>query len=439
MRKCRITCVAPTYRILWDTAIPSYLKVWPKTWGQWSGAKGDPAEHVFSLNFNGAPVQLEMKFRALQDKSAEEFMRGRETTGWWFPETDTMPAEDLLSLAANRVGRYPEPDDRWDPEEARAKGWAPAWAGVYGDFNAPIVGSWFHDKFYLRREDREGLFMQPPGLLADGTPNAEAENLHNLRKIDPDYYRALASKMSDYDIARLLMCRPGWPRLGKPVYAHFRDEVHVATVDIEPDPSLRVVIGADAGQTLNPAATFSQVSYSNQRRVIEEITPVKRQMDLTEFAAEIRRTMDTRFPRCREAEIIVDPSAKAGSTMNRAISYAQLLQAHTGIAVRLAPSNKPEQRISAVSDRLRRSAGPGEPALLISPRCRGLIAAYSGGYHFAKTGNAYRPLPEKNEHSHEADADQYAELGVSGLGATAGGFIPPSARASHNGPGVILD
>ena len=102
VRKCRITCVAPTYRILWDTAIQSYLKVFPKTWGKWMGAQGDPASHIWRANFGGQVVHVEVIFRALRDESAEEFVRGRETTGWWFPEMDTMAAEDLLSLAINR-------------------------------------------------------------------------------------------------------------------------------------------------------------------------------------------------------------------------------------------------------------------------------------------------------------------------------------------------
>lgn len=439
VRKCRITCVAPTYRILWDTAIQSYLKVYPKEWGRWTGARGDPAEHIFDLKIDGQQIHIEVIFRALREESAEEFVRGRETTGWWFPEMDTMPAEDLLSLAVNRVGRYPEPDDRWEPEEAARLGLKPAWAGVFGDANAPVMGSWFHDRFYLRRENRDGFYTQPSGLMADGATNPEAENLHNLRRIDPDYYRNMAAKMSDYDVARLLKRRPGWPRLGKPVYEGFLDEVHVSNVPLLPNRLAKVIIGADTGQTFKPSATFSQMTLSGQRQVKAEISPVGRQWDLPEFAEEIRRIMDTTFAGCTEAEICADPAAKAGMMHNRQISHAQFLQAATQIAVRLAPSNKPEVRIGAVANRLKRMAGPGEPALLISCDCPGLIAAYSGGYHFAKVGNAYSPLPDKkSEHSHEADADQYAELLISGLGA-AGGFIPPRAGGSHNGPGVIHD
>lgn len=442
VRKCRITCVAPTYRILWDTAIQSYLKVYPKEWGKWTGAKGDPAEHVFDLQLGGAKVHIEVFFRALREESAEEFVRGRETTGWWFPEMDTMPAEDLLSLAVNRVGRYPEPDDRLEPEQAEAMGLPPAWKGVFGDANAPVMGSWFHDKFYLRRENRDGFYVQPPGLLGSAsegyTQNPQAENLHNLRRIDPDYYLNMAAKMSEYDIARLLMCLPGWPRHGKPVYAGFRDGWHVSKGLLLPQRGRKLIIGADAGQTFRPAATFSQLTWSGQRQVMAEISPVTQPLDIDEFAREIRRIKETVFANVDEAEIVVDPAAKAGMVHNRQISHAQWLQAATEIAVRLAPTNKIDQRISRIEQRLKNGVGGGEPALLIGNNCTGLIAAYSGGYHYQKSGDAYRPLPEKNEHSHEADADQYAELGVSGLGA-AGGFIPPSQAPSHNGPGVIYD
>jgi hypothetical protein len=63
-------------------------------------------------------IHLEVQFRALRDESAEEFVRGREVTGWWNPEMDTQPSADLLGLPINRVGRYPEPDDRPLPTRA---------------------------------------------------------------------------------------------------------------------------------------------------------------------------------------------------------------------------------------------------------------------------------------------------------------------------------
>jgi hypothetical protein len=183
--------------------------------------------------------------------------------------------DGLVSLLQNRVGRYPEPDDRPDP----SLGLGETYEGVFGDANAPVVGGWFHNRFYIAakarkpikledgREIRDRVFFQPPGILADGSANPNAENLHNLRKIKANYYAQKLATMDDYDINRLLMCNPGWSRYGKPVHEHFDHLRHVAAGPIEPDANLVLRIGADCGNTLKPAATFSQRSFSSQHRV----------------------------------------------------------------------------------------------------------------------------------------------------------------------------
>lgn len=444
-RKARITCVAPTYRILWDTAIRSFRKVFPDSLGgTFKGSQGDPADYKLDIRMRRGGVDhllhIEVEFRALRDESAEEFVRGREVTAWWFPEMDTMPAADLLSLALNRVGRYPEPDDRppWRDGQVRP------YSGVFGDANAPVVGSWFHQRFYIDRENAEGFFRQPAALTADGKTNPEAENLHNLLKIDPEYYPQMASRMADYDVGRLLMCKPGYSRFGKPVHEHFDDQRHVSKVPLPIEAGLKVSVGADMGNTLKPAATFSQRTFSGQKRVLREISPIDRQLDIVEFAREILRVLDTDFPDCAEVEVTVDPSARAQTTNDRKISYAQQLQAYLNppgarrrVTVKLARTNDPGLRRTGVDQMLKRSAGPGEPAIILCPKgVPHLIAGLSGGYRFKKNGDAYSPQPEKNDHSHEAEALQYDVLGSEGFTGD-GGFIPPH-RAPAQSPGVIL-
>lgn len=422
IRKARLVVVCPTYRRAWDTVIPSWLKVWPEhDWGKLRGGKGDPADHV--LNFpagdkNPRPFRLEVLFRAQREESMEEFVRGLETTSWWFPEMDTQPAEDMLSLASNRVGRYPEPDDR--PEYV--EGMKPAYAGVWGDANAPVIGGWFHKRFYLERHkhrDTDRVFFQPDAF------SANAENMHNLRKIRPDYYPALASTMADYDVGRLLRCKPGWSRDGKPVHDEFDETIHVANAALDPDPAKLVEIAADTGNTLQPGILFAQAGWAGDIRVMAEVAPKGQQMDLDEQGAIIRRIFETRFAArgCKHARITVDPSAAAKMTQNRQISYAQYLQAATGIEVQLAPTNDIAQRRTAVDTLLKRKAGLG---LTIDPDCVGLIEALAGGYRFKKNGNVYQPQPEKNDHSHIADAMQYLALGCNGL-RPGGGLIPPQA------------
>jgi hypothetical protein len=429
VRKARVCCVAPSYRVLWDTAVPSYLKVFPQSAGKWTGGRGEPADHVMDWQMpDGSKLHLEVQFRAFSGQSAEEFMRGREVTAWWFPEMDTHDAEDALSLAFNRRGRYPEPDDRPDDPDGRLP---KAYAGIFGDANAPVIGSWFHKRFYLERKPSDRLFRQP------AYDDPRAENLHNLAKINPDYYRDLAAGMSDYDINRLLRCKPGWSRNGKPVHDLFDDATMVSHQRIDAVEGVVLEIGADAGNTLAPAATFGQ-RVMTQQRVLAEVASKDQQMDLIQFAVEIRRVRETRFAHVKTAVITVDPSARAKSTLDRQVSFAQILQAHSGISVRLAPSNNPNVRRTALDNVLKRRDG----YMISGPDCPVLIEALAGGYGFIRRAGRdgqWSEVPDKaHPFSDIAEAEQYRLMGSEGLSAVEGGFIPPRVARRQSGPSVIL-
>jgi hypothetical protein len=168
-------------------------------------------------------IHLEVAFRSIADKDLEEFVRGVENTAWWLPEMDQAP-DGLVSLLQNRVGRYPEPDDRPDP----SLGLGDTYEGVFGDANAPVVGGWFHNRFYIAakakkpikledgREIIDRVFFQPPGILADGSPTPTPRTCTTCARSRPTT-TPKAATMDDYDINRLLN-NPGWSRYGKPVH-----------------------------------------------------------------------------------------------------------------------------------------------------------------------------------------------------------------------------
>jgi hypothetical protein len=82
-----------------------------------------------------ASLHVEVLFRAVNDLDIEEFFRGFEFTAIWLPEADTNgDLAAILSLGSNRAGRYPEPDDRPGHRPS-------AYAGIFGDANAPMIGS----------------------------------------------------------------------------------------------------------------------------------------------------------------------------------------------------------------------------------------------------------------------------------------------------------
>lgn len=428
MRKCRVGVIAPTYRRLWDQVIPSYRKEINPAWGLepgkggFTGAKGDPADHVFLMRCpDGVLARVEVLFRAVGDMDLEEFFRGFEVTAWWLPEMDTHASGDILSLAVNRVGRYPEPDDRPDnPTDV-------AYAGVWGDANAPEIDDWFFNRFWLPagRQTSDAVFIMPSGLDPDH------ENRDNLRKINPRYYQDMAARLDAWAVRRFVENRPGYSRHGQPVHEHFDVMRHVTEQPIEAEPGSLLVIAADCGNTLVPAASFRQRIWQ-QTRVVGEIVP-EGQMDIVEFGQTVRRMRETKFAHVKEAIIVCDPSARAASPLNRQTSFAQVLQHETGIEVVLAPSNDPLARRSALDQDLKRAGPPGEPGYLVDGvNCPGLVKALAGGYRFSNKPGA-QPIPKK-EHPHcdIAEAEQYGALFMNGLGATVAGLIHETGQRGED-------
>jgi hypothetical protein len=442
VRRARIVVICPTYRRAWDTVMPSYFKVFPQTMGTFRGSRGDPADHIFDIELllrgKREVCHVEVLFRAvLADADIEDFFRGLEVTAFWLPEADTnADLATILSLGSNRLGRYPEPDDR--PEDAE-----PAYAGLFGDANAPVIGTAFHTRFYLKRmpndEPAPGtdrLFNQP------GAFTANAENLKNLRKIRTDYYAHMATQLDVYDKRRMLDSLPGFGRLGLAVHPNFDPDRHVAIQPIELDRFSPVYIGVDAGSnTLHPGAVFYQKGYSGQWRACAEIHVAEGQMNNNAFAEAINKTLHSRFQGLIQhvgAMICIDPAAAGGNAMSE-YNTALSLQALTEIEVMIAPSNKPADRRSALDRLLLANVGPRTPAYVVDPQCVGLIAGLSGGYHYPRHGKLVSQIPAKNVYSHVCEAAEYAPLTIDGLSADEARFISPGGESANVATTVIFD
>lgn len=422
--------VTPTYRIAWDSVIPSFLKVYPQesdgpgVKADWKGALGDPANYLLRIAGKGpdgqGPVEVDVRVRAVQDTDLDEFFRGKECTAFWLPEFDTHKSAGILSYCANRIGRHPEPEDR--PENAPY----PAWSGIWGDANTPTIGSWFQTEFFsLSREDlaKRGvnLHKQPPGYDPDSPDGFHpgAENVANLKRIRPDYYRHLATTMDDHDVRRLLQCKLTYGRMGKPVHPAFDETVHVGPADMEPDEEAVVVIGVDVD--FHGAAQFGQRGMFGSWKVFAEVVAAEApdgEMDVIEFADAIKATMKQVFPRCKRAIIVMDPAGKARSTLNRRLSWGNELQQRTGIQVVPAPSNDAKMRRAAMARPLKRRNG-----IVWHPRCTWSITAMNGGFHYPTKGSVTSQVAKKNEYSAVGEAGEYMVMGGEGVEDRAG-LIP---------------
>lgn len=403
----------------------------------WKGAQGDPANHIVQFLGKGpdglGPVEMEVRFRAVQDANLDEFFRGKECTAFWLPEFDTHEQKAILSYCVNRVGRHPEPEDR--PENPET----PAYAGVFGDANTPTIGSWFQTDFYsadpaLLLEQGIRVHKQPPGFdpdTADGF-HPLAENKANLKRIRPDYYRNMAAGMEPHDVARLLQCKLTYGRMGKPVHPAFDETVHVGPEDMEPDPEAVVVIGIDVD--LHGAAQFGQRGTFGSWRVFAEVMSADApdgEMDVIEFADAIVSTMKTVFPRCKRAIIVMDPAGAARSNLNRRISFGSELQQRTKIAVVRAATNDPKMRRTSMARPLKRRGG-----IVWHPRCLWSITAMNGGFHYPTKGGVTSHVAKKNEYSSIGEAGEYMVMGGEGIEDRAG-LIPTMGLGEPGASNVI--
>ncbi|MBO9502523.1 ATP-binding protein, partial [Brevundimonas sp. A19_0] len=438
VRKARTVILAPTYRKLWDQFIPSYREVikWHKN--GWKGGTGEPAQHIYDFMWapdphtEPSPVHVEVLFRAPGEGDLEEFFRGLEATAFHFPEADTHESQDMFSLASNRAGRYPPPRDRPDP----SLGLPDAYKGVSADANAPVIGSWFHKRFFVERRPNDRLFPQPPGYdptSPDGF-HPLAENAGNLRRIGRNYYRDMAANLEPWDVERLLRNRPGYSRHGQPVHPDFDPPTMVSTTDLEPDPDSPMVIGLDAGSnSLHHAAVFLQRTFGGQVRGFAEVVP-DGQSDIVEVGGAIRRLMETRFSKVKSCVIVVDPAARGQTAMQRGLTWLQVLTQATGMTVVPAQTNDPRVRRTALDQILKRRCGPGEPGLVLSgPSMPRTTAALAGEYRFKRTGDKVSEIPEKSHPASDvADAVHYGALGLNGIGAIEGQFMPSGPDDGHS-------
>jgi hypothetical protein len=251
IRRYRTASVRHTYRQLWRSTIESWHKLVPPDLGEWVGGTDQPAHHVLRFphpSGDGSVVEYLRDFIALGEKGIEEACRGFEPTDWELDELDTLP-DEVLSYCLSRAGRYPD----------LVHG-GPWWRGVRAASNAFDLDSAFYRMLVEDRPTDWAFFRQPGGT------EPGAENLANL----PDgYYRDMMVGAPADFVRKFVANEFGYSRDGKPVYAEFRDHLHVAGAPLAPVPGRPLVVGADAG--LTPAAVLCQRDAIGRWLVLDEL------------------------------------------------------------------------------------------------------------------------------------------------------------------------
>ena len=251
------------------------------------------------------------------------------------------------------------------------------------------------------------FFKQPGGLLEkDGKlePNPVAENIPNLDGGYAYYYRQEAGKRRNWIKAQVCGQYATFSS-GRPVYEEYNDDIHCR--EIEPNPSLPLLIGMDYGRT--PAAALCQQTKSGQFRIVDEV--VAKGMGVRVFARDWLKPHLAQFYKDYKVAVIGDPSGSDGRDTEESTCFTIL--AEEGLAAVPALSNESTARIEALSDPMNKMI-EGQPGFLVSPRARMIRKGLNGGYCYDRvqvSGDRYRDVPNKtNPYSHPVEAAQYAAL-----------------------------
>ena len=403
-RKTRFAVVRNTMPQLRDTTI--------KTWLDWfpNGTLGFYKETGKTYFIRQGDVDCEVIFRALDDPADVKNLLSLELTGAYVNEFRDIH-QDIIEALDGRVGRYPRMNEG-----------GPTWVGIWGDSNMPEEESYWWamangkdpKDFRIEKPNSWEIFIQPPGMLRvighDGTPtyvvNPNAENLANL---PPGYYENLVRDKTEDYIRTYVMCEYGRSKGGKPVHPMFSREVHVSKHPIRPNKDLLLLVSADFG--LTPAIVLKQQDALGRVLTLDEIVT---------FGMGLERAIETKLlPLLRSKydgfEIFVtgDPSGATGSQGDET-SCADVFKRYKrkGLGkVKFAYSNNPIHRQGATDYFLSRLVDRGMPAYQIDPNCTWLIQALSGKYMYKKTKDGrHSDDIDKNDHSHVAEASQYADM-----------------------------
>lgn len=436
VRRARWCVVRDTYQQLETNVLNSWFTWFPKTKENWNGREMCHRLHLDVVGLDGKsaePIYLEVYFRAMGDRKAEEVLKGLELTGLWLNEVDTLD-KSVLRFGLPRCGRYPP-----------AKDGGCQWYGVICDFNAPDIDNWTYELLVEEKLPIEGealdklrevvgqrfgigFHRQPGGRSVDPKPE-------NSKNLPAGYYETMITGMSANDVRRFVDNEFGAVRSGQPVYPEFNDTIHTAKEPLKPLPGVPVGMAVDGGTT--PAAVFGQRDDSGRIRWLNELVvfasdddAVLEQMGPETFGQLCGEFWVEHYGQSDFGGAWGDPAAWYG--IDDEYSWVSLFWAAFRKAVgsrasrwRLKPApcngNRLPERIEAVRRPLKEMRG-GQPAFQLSPTCRVLRRGFNNGYVIVRTQlsngmGRYADKPLKNDYSHVQDAGQYLNLGLTRRGA----------------------
>lgn len=405
VRKTRWAAVRNTYGELKTTTIKTFQdwfpdEICPILWDQ-----PITAHMVYPLE-DGTVVDWETLFFACDRPQDVGKFKSLELTGVWLNEMMEIP-KAALDILTSRVGRYPSKRDG-----------GYSWRGVIGDTNAPDDDHWFYKMAEVQKPQiklrsgkvlRYSFFKQPPALLEsklrDGeyVPNPEAENVKNLEGGYEYYYQLIPGKTKEW-IKRYVYGQYAAVIEGKPVYPEYREERHLALVDIPPMRGIPIYLGWDYG--LTPACVIVQLSPRGRLMVLDELC--SEDMGIRQFARDVVKPHLANNYANMEMISVGDPAGAERSGIDTELTCQKEL-ANAGIPTQSAYTNEFTARRESVVGFLT-SDRDGESAFQLSPKCDRLRKGFNGRYRYSRLQvvgqERYTDKPVKDEYSHPQDALQ---------------------------------
>jgi len=391
VRRSRAIWVRNTREQLRDTSIPDFLTWFP------DGVAGAYAktEYKFILRFDD--VECEVLFRGLDDANDVRRLLSLQASFGILDEFREINP-DIFNALQGRLGRYPSKlhngvgcltSDGRDNKH------------IWGMSNPPDMET-FWEKFLSEPPENAATFFQPSGL------DPEADWLDYLPM---DYYDNLAQGKTEDWIDVYINAKFGKTLAGRPVFRAFRPDFHVSKEPLKHVKSQNspLIIGFDFG--LNPSCTINQLDMRGRLLTFSAITSDG--MGVLQFIqTKLKPHLAERFPGM-PVLIIGDPAGQQRAQTDERSCFDILRQ--EGFKVVPARTNAILARIAAVDTFLTRQIDGGPGHLIDQEGARPLITAMRGGYRYKlKKSGEFEDSPEKNLHSHIADAHQYACLHADG-------------------------
>lgn len=424
VRKSRWAIVRNTYGELKSTTIKTWQDWVPEDYCRLVMDAPIRGELVFQQP-DGTQVDLELLFIALDRPDHVRKLLSLELTGAWINEAREVP-KAILDGLTGRVGRYPNIMDG-----------GASWSGIIMDTNPPDDDHWWYKCAEEETPVGWHFWQQPPALIYvpehGYIPNPKAENVSNHILGYEYWLRQTPGKTQEW-IKVYVMGQYGNVQEGKPVYPEYNDDLHCAKTELQPYSNLPLVLSFDFG--LTPAAIFSQLSPRGQFRALDEL--ISSDMGIKQFMRDVVMPhIATNFSQWHldgSIYVVGDPAGSQRVQTDEDTCF-DVVRSFGFRHAEPASTNSFLTRREAVAGYLTRLTD-GQPAFLISPKCKMLRRGFLGGYRYRRIQVAgderFTDVPDKNQFSHPHDGLQYGALRASQGNLEYGKFDPLKKIQDHD-------